>query len=244
VLPDFDLRCGDRRIATLPTAQRLIAYLALNDRRKLRRAFVSGVLWDNVPQQRANASLRSAVWRAPTYHGRPVVEASTSHVWLHADVVVDLDRSRELARLLLDGHTVDPSRVDLTKDVAALSDDVLVGWYDDWAVVERDRFRLLRLQSLEQLGDLLLCDGCPRLAARVAAAVVAAEPLRESAQRLLVRAHLDEGNLAEALRQYASYADLLRRELGLRPSPAMERLIGTAMRRGNDTTPVAQGSKR
>jgi hypothetical protein len=54
---------------------------------------------------------------------------------------------------------------------------------------------------------------------------VAADPLRESAQRLLVRVHLNEGNVAEAFRQYGAYADLLHRELGAAPSRVMTDLL-------------------
>ena len=47
---------------------------------------------------------------------------------------------------------------------------------------------------------------------------ITAEPLRESAQRALIEAHVAEGNLAEARRGYVLYRDLLRRELGVDPS--------------------------
>jgi hypothetical protein len=45
-----------------------------------------------------------------------------------------------------------------------------------------------------------------------------AEPLRESAQRALIKAHAAEGNLTEARRSYRAYHDLLRRELGVAPT--------------------------
>jgi DNA-binding SARP family transcriptional activator len=47
--------------------------------------------------------------------------------------------------------------------------------------------------------------------------VVSSEPLRESAQRALIEAHLAEGNLCEALRSFATYASLLDRELSVAP---------------------------
>ena len=59
-------------------------------------------------------------------------------------------------------------------------------------------------------------------------AAVAAEPLRESAQRALIRAHLAEGNRSEALRQYRSYESLLRDELGLEPTSDLKALVGLA----------------
>jgi DNA-binding SARP family transcriptional activator len=56
-------------------------------------------------------------------------------------------------------------------------------------------------------------------------AAVACEPLRESTHRAVVRAHLAEGNPAEALRQYRSYRQLLNDELGLPPSRQFQELI-------------------
>jgi DNA-binding SARP family transcriptional activator len=56
-------------------------------------------------------------------------------------------------------------------------------------------------------------------------AAVSAEPLRESAHRELVEVHLAEGNVAEAVRQYDVYRHMLRRQLGLAPSPVMRRLV-------------------
>ena len=107
----------------------------------------------------------------------------------------------------------------------SFGDDVLVGWYDDWVIMERERFRQIRLHALDRIGERLLEQGrfCDVL--QVALAAVRAEPLRESAHRLLVRVHLQEGNVAEAIRQYRCYADLLRRELHAAPSPVIQRLL-------------------
>ena len=47
-------------------------------------------------------------------------------------------------------------------------------------------------------------------------AAVAAEPLRESARRVLIRAYRAEGNVADAVRQFESFRTVLRDELGVR----------------------------
>jgi DNA-binding SARP family transcriptional activator len=54
---------------------------------------------------------------------------------------------------------------------------------------------------------------------------VAAEPLRESAHRTLVRLHLTAGNAVEASRQYELCRYLLRSQLGLEPSERMRELV-------------------
>jgi DNA-binding SARP family transcriptional activator len=113
-------------------------------------------------------------------------------------------------------------------EVAAYGHDVLVGWYEDWIDPERERFRQLRLHVLDQLGELLLRAHRYAEAVEVGLVALASDELRESAHRLLVRAHLCEGNLAEALRQYRSYSRLLAAEHGVRPSAAMEELMSAA----------------
>jgi len=54
---------------------------------------------------------------------------------------------------------------------------------------------------------------------------VAAEPLRESAQRALITAHLAEGNQGEAIRQYRQFQHHLSVELGVQPSIDLQELM-------------------
>jgi DNA-binding SARP family transcriptional activator len=56
--------------------------------------------------------------------------------------------------------------------------------------------------------------------------VVAEEPLRETAQSALIEAHLCEGNVIEARRQFNTFAALLWTELGMRPSPELFGRVG------------------
>ena len=56
-------------------------------------------------------------------------------------------------------------------------------------------------------------------------AAVHAEPLRESAHRALIVAHLAAGNRNEAARQYDRCRRVLADELALRPSADLRRLI-------------------
>ena len=97
-------------------------------------------------------------------------------------------------------------------------------------LIERERFRQLRLHALEALCERRMAAGRVRHALEAALAAVAAEPLRESAQRTLVRLHLAEGNHAEALRQYHIYRELLNDQLGLEPSTQMQALVHGLLR--------------
>ena len=60
---------------------------------------------------------------------------------------------------------------------------------------------------------------------------VSGEALRESAHRVLIRAYLKEGNRGEAIRQYEACRQVLRRELGIDPSPVTEALLSSPVAR-------------
>jgi DNA-binding SARP family transcriptional activator len=108
------------------------------------------------------------------------------------------------------------------------SGDLLPDWYDDWVVIERERFRQDRLHALEALCGQLTEAHRFGEAIAAGAAAVAAEPLRESAHRALVAAHLAEGNRGEALRQYQVFRRLIRSNLHIEPTERMRSLIEPA----------------
>jgi DNA-binding SARP family transcriptional activator len=142
---------------------------------------------------------------------------------LAPEVQVDYREIVEWATAIVNGQVRSDSGSWTT--LAAVAHDILPDWYDDWALTERERFRQLRLHALEAVCEVLVREGRYAQALMAGLAAVAAEPLRESAHRLVVRAHLGEGNLYEAYRQYRSCAALLESELGLAPSAAMESLV-------------------
>jgi DNA-binding SARP family transcriptional activator len=112
--------------------------------------------------------------------------------------------------------------------------DLLPGWYDDWVIFERERIRQRLLHALEALSRRLV--EAHRCAEAVDAAIsaVSADPLRESANRVLIQAHLAEGNLIEARRAYERYRDSLRRELGVEPSEELFDLLRSGFRQGRN----------
>lgn len=224
LLGGFDVSRDGQRIPLPLSAQRVLALLALHDR-PLLRAFVAGVLWLDSPEERAAASLRSVLWRLQL-PGRDLVEAGRAHVGLAREVWVDVRDARAFARGVL-SHDVE--RDNLMEWEARLGGDLLPHWYDDWVLMERERFRELRLHALESLCDQLLEVGDPAQAMEAALAAISADPLRESAHRALIRVHLSEGNHSDALRVYRRYRRLLQEELGVEPSEQLRGLLPTAL---------------
>jgi DNA-binding SARP family transcriptional activator len=222
LLGGFDLRYRDRSVPLPSSAERLVAFLALHSGSP-KRSFVAGTLWPETSEGRAAGSLRSSLWRVRRV-GPTVVGSSVTQLWLSRDVRVDVHRLKDIIRSALEG------RRELRKsEVARLMApaDLLPGWYEEWVLLERERLRQLRLHALERLCERLIEGRRFGLAVEAGMAAVSEEPLRESPHRVLMKAHLAEGNASEALREYRRYRQLLNEELGLDPSPEMEHLLET-----------------
>jgi DNA-binding SARP family transcriptional activator len=199
--------------------QRLVAYLSLC--RRPARTAIAGELWPEVPEDNAHRSLRSALWRLQKV-APGLVEVSGGTLSLARTVRVDVRELTEWAQRMLDpGSDADASAA---PDVG-LRGELLPGWYDDWVLLERERLRQLRMHGLEALAEHAIREGRYGQAIDIALAAVQADPLRESAHRVLIRAHLAEGNAGVALRHYHEYRRLVGDALEIGPSHELEQLV-------------------
>ena len=230
LLRGFELVVDGAPVEVPSSAQRVVAYLALQSRPQQRVA-VASTLWIDVAESRASANLRAALWRLDDVRDR-VVEVRSSTLGLVADVDVDVVAAVREARWLLDARhdpdTAPPIAERCTSELDLLSGDLLPAWDEDWIIFERERLRQLRIHAIEALSDALRRSGRHAEAVDAGLAAVDADPLRESAQRVLIEAHLAEGNLADARRQFASFRCLLATELGVEPSRRLCALVGLA----------------
>jgi len=202
------------------SVQRLLALLALRDRPQ-HRVSVAGTLWMDTTDERAAANLRTALWRARRVEPDLVI-SNGAYLEIGPTVQIDLRDVVDGARRLLADHdgVSDP---ETSADIFA--GDLLPDWYDDWVLLERERLRQIRLHGLEALCDRLAAVGRYSLALEAGLLAASVEPLRESAHRAVMRAHLAEGNVAEAVRQYDVFADALRENLGIQPTEALRALV-------------------
>ncbi|MGZ4440358.1 MAG: AfsR/SARP family transcriptional regulator [Gaiellaceae bacterium] len=219
LLDGFEVRRDGAVVTLTQSARRLVAFLALHDR-PLHRSYVAGSLWVESPEEQANASLRSTLRRLDR-HDRLLIDADGNLVRLAAEVMVDLHELHGQARAVLrDGRAT----AEILRGLC-LAGELLPGWYDEWVVIERERFRQLRLHALDSLCEMLTAVGRYAAAIEAGRAAVAAEPLRETGHRLLIRAYLAGGNRREAIRRYRLFRDLLEAELHLAPSAQLAELV-------------------
>ena len=220
LLGGFRLSSGDETVALPMAVQRVVAFVAVQDR-PVRRDYVAVALWLDATEAQASASLRSTLWKLRRLPF-DVLEVRGGFLRLASQLTVDLRVGIALAQVAV----APPSGWDpVDADVTLLSEDLLPSWHEQWVLVARERYRQLRLHALEALCEQLSDAGHHAAAVQAGLAAVSDDPLRESAQRVLIRAFLLEGNVSEARRQFDAFRTVLRDELGVAPSATVRAMV-------------------
>ena len=230
LLGRFELRAAEEPLIDRgwrrTKSKALLKLLGLQQRRALHREQVMELLWPHLePAAAANQLYKSLHYlRAELARGgvtTPVVAAGEELVEL-ADVVrVDVDEFRARARAAREQR--DPALYEQALEVYAgdlLPEDV----FEEWAGGPREELRSLRLALLLELGREYRAGGQPEHAVEVLRTLLRDDPLQEEAHRLLIRVFVERGERQQALRQYQQCREVLRRELGVDPSPETEAL--------------------
>jgi DNA-binding SARP family transcriptional activator len=210
-----------RRLEIPEASKRLLVFVTLHGARVSRR-HAAGTLWPYGDDERAAGNLRSALWRLRGA-GIDVLHAEKCMLFLDPEVSVDITQLSRWATTVINGSA---DRSDLgTRDLHPEAVHLLPGWYDEWVIFERERLRQRLLHAMESLVRQLISRGQFADAIEVATTAVGVEPLRESAQRVLIEAHLAEGNFVEARRAYVGYHEMLAAELGVSPSVELAEIV-------------------
>ena len=208
VLGSFTVTAHGDPVPLESDARRVVAYLAVH-RRPQRRTDLAADLWPGL--RTATTLLDEALADAAAL----VTAEGVDTVALDPAVAVDLDEAMALVRALatVPGHP-DTVPADPSAATALLGSDVLPDWTEAWLAVERERFRQIRLNALEELSSALAAAGRFPAAVVTAREAVRTAPSRESARRALIEAHLAQGEIAEAVAEYDEYQELLRSSVG------------------------------
>ena len=235
VLGAFELRIGSGPPLVLPTrkAEALLAYLALPPGREHPRDQLTALLWPDAGDRRARHSLRQALFSlrkalpAGSVAEELVVEAD--HVALNprevdVDAITFEHRVREGTLAALE-PAIDLYRGDLLEGLAFREPA-----FEEWLVPERERLRELAQKALAKLAGLHERGGNIEASIEATQRLLALDPLREEAHRMLMRLYARDGRRGAALRQYQSCLSVLKRDLGAEPEAETRQLYHELLR--------------
>jgi len=213
-------------VAPFPTrkVEALLVYVACQGR-PCARETLADLLWDDRPQAQAQANLRAALSRLNRHLpgaasiGRSTISVAAGSVWLD---VAALEAG-------LAGEQRAPNQTE--QALALYAGEFLAGYalrecrgFDDWLLLERERLRNLVLDELVALAQQQLSQQHYPDGLKLARRLVALDPLREEAHRLLMTLLAVTGERAAALAQFEVCRQLLSAELASAPSAETIRL--------------------
>jgi DNA-binding SARP family transcriptional activator len=203
----------------------LLCYLAVNEWPSSREV-LAGMLWPECDDKRARAGLRQAL---ASLNETPLVE------WLETDR--DMISLRRDNRLWIDVSRFNellaaaPTQETLSEAVAIYRDNFMAGFtlrdsaeFDNWQSIQTQVFQQKLISALEQLVALQIAAQETEKAIQSVRRWLIIDVLHEPAQRQFMRLCAATGQRAAALRQFETYSELLREELGIVPSAEMVRL--------------------
>ncbi|RKQ87629.1 putative ATPase [Solirubrobacter pauli] len=202
----------------------LLAYLALNRDRPVRRDELAEALWSGKGTPPAYESLLAPpLSRLRKALGPGVLEGrSELQLVLPEDTWIDWEIAHACVR---EARVSGPDQAwDAAREAVEIADrGLLPGLEAPWIDTKRSELADLRVEALEamaragaQLGGAALPE-----AEQAARAAVQSQPFRESARGVLMEVLKARGNVNEALRVYEDIRVLLREELGSSPGASL-----------------------
>lgn len=215
----------------------LLAYLVVQRRRRHTREALTSCFWPGHGPEQARSCLNTALWRlrralepAGVAHGTYLITTPQGDVGFNPDsdhwldvAVFEAAATRALSKPLA---TLTDADAEVLKQALIFHGrDLLEGFYDDWAVGERERMREMFLNSLAHL--MRYCHQCGAYEDGInyGRRILDVDPLREEVHRELMRLYLANGQRALAIQQFESCRASLAAELSIPPMPETAMLV-------------------
>jgi len=225
-------------------ARGLLAYLAIYRGRAIPREKLVDLLWTNSAAEQGRHSLRqslAAIRRAFGPDAPDHIKTTGDDVLLAASDVIEVDARRFEVLAQSPGLADLIAANELYRGEFLADLDVQSEAFMDWVALERNRLELIACGMLYRLATKLSNAGDHDSAIIAAQRLVAIDVLREDGHRLLMQLYVHVGRRGEAVRQFASCRDHLRRELGVAPDDRTVALAD-AIRAGTSVLDLLPGT--
>ena len=208
----------------------LFCYLLMFRERPHHREKLAGFFWGNATTTQSKKYLRQGIWRLQSKI-KPKGEADTNPIlfiepeWIQinpeADLQLDVDDFEHVYDLVKGkrGKELDRNSFTALRNAIELyQGDLLEGWYEDWCIFERERFKNMYLAMLDKLIGYCEVHKQYENGLNFGERILYYDIARERTHRRMIRLYLLAGQRTSALRQYHRCVTALQDELGAQPS--------------------------
>jgi DNA-binding SARP family transcriptional activator/TolB-like protein len=242
ILGSLIIESDECRLGKVPKkARALLAYLTAQAGQSVSRERLADLLWPYQGSEQARHSLRNCLLElrkalGPSAALHLVTDFANCRI---QDVIADLDCFERLSR--------SQERSDLQAAAELYRGEFLADFdidsepFQEWLAAERDRTLAVVCDVLQRLTATQDAAGEHEAAIQSGRRLVALDSLSEFGQRALIRAYAHAGRRGEALRQYRSCAETLKRELGVAPDVETQSLANDITRSGGAREPSPPG---
>lgn len=216
-------------IKMTPSARTLLAFLTLQAHRFYPRDILIDLGWGEHPEEQAHACLNTALWRLRRMLARddehqaffvvttPLGEVGFNWESAHWIDLVHFEMCTNRL-LMIPPPAMQPAHVEeLTNTLTLYTGDLLEGFYDEWALRERERIYQRYLKCLVQLMNYYQSQFCYEKSIFYGQKILHLDPLREEIHREIMRLYQTTGHRSLALRQYQICCEALDTELAIGP---------------------------
>lgn len=210
--------------------QELFSYLLIHRDRPHSRETLAGILWDAQSTAQSKKYLRQALWQLQNSL-QSLEENSTEPIlivepeWLrinsNASIQLDID---ELETAFISSHGIRgrelaASQIDILETATQFyKDDLLLGWYQDWCIFERERLQNMYIAILDKLMGYFEAHGYYEDGIAYGTRILGFDRARERTHRSLMRLYYLADDRTRALRQYKQCKEALDEELSVKPA--------------------------
>lgn len=205
--------------------QELFCYLLLHRDVSHLREVLATLLWGESTTVQSKKNLRQALWHLHTYcetmpDKSQWLITSVDDIQFNPDVQVQLDVAEfeQAYRQMRQKQELDEETFPIVQAAVDLyQGDLLIGWYQDWCLYERERLQNMYLTMLDKLS--LTCEVSQQYEQGIAYCqrILQLDRARERTHRQIMRLLFLQGDRTAALRQYEKCVASLREELNVLP---------------------------
>ena len=210
----------------------LFCYLIIHRNRPQNRELLAGVFWGDYRTIVSKKYLRKALWQLhaslKSIHNEfadsmLAIESDWLQYKSNPDVSLDISAVEEAFENTkgVRGRDLDAHQIQLIhKAIDLYRGDLLEGWFQDWCLLERERYKDIYLMLLDKLmGN---CEASQNFEAGIdyGQRILSYDRAHERTHYRLMRLKYLAGNRTGAIRQYEACRNALQEELQVEPSEA------------------------